>query len=431
MKPKTLTKFSTFHEGLFNDEAGIKISLPAEFNDHFDAQLRFSDEDIKTLVDEFNNLPDTNVNKWLGVSDNNSIELSKIPAKKPTTTDAIKYYIQRLQTTHILCLNSLSALDFNTSQMWGIYANNGKGIALEFDYAEVENRFNYTLLKSFLTDFCNADDKDTFLRNSLTDDLLYYIKEILTNYLKSHQLRAENQEYYFLKSSIHLIKKHKLDFLKEILTAPMFSTIGNLTDNLIPITYNSRFDTLIDIFKNYLFLMLSGNYHNHIGYNLVNSFFSNKHNIWQNEHEYRLIVINFAVSIIDEVEKSNCFNEKTANFKKALSDLESGTKKLGIKTLKFTDKFQLNAHNYNSKELNGDMPFSDSLPFPTKIYLGWDFKIHECETCCRVETEEFLAVQRFRRRVKQTHGIEIELYKLKKEVDYTNNRFNVDEPIQL
>lgn len=426
MKPKILTKFSTFHDGLFNDDAGIKISLPVEFNDPFDAQLRFSDQEINSLVDEFNSLPDTNINKWSGISNANSIELHKIPARKATTADAIKYYIQRLQTTHILCLNSISALDFNTSHMWGIYANNGKGVALEFDYTEIENRFNYASLKSFLSGFYNAGDKDEFISNYLNDDLFHYIKEIIKRNKQVDNSPDNPYEEKFLSSDLDAVKVSQSDFLKDILTTEVFTSFLPLTNNLIPLTYNSRFDTLIDIFKNYLFLILSGNFYNPIGYNLVNSFFSNKHNIWQNEHEYRLLIPNFALVSINEIEKRNGFYEKKANFRKAIGGLESYAKSLvdksNIKTLKFTNKFQLSSYNYQSNELKRPILFSDTLPFPAKIYLGWDFKIYECETC-RIETKEFLAIQDFRNRIRESYGIAIELYKLKKEVDYSNNTF--------
>ncbi len=420
--PKTLTKFSIFREGLFNDDAGIKISLPAEFNDSFDAQLRFSDQEIDCLVDEFNSLPDANVNKGLAIFNNDSIELNKIVARKPITPEAIKYYIQRLQTIHILCLNSISSVDFNTSPMWGIYANNGKGLALEFDYMEIENRFNHASLKSFLRDFYHTNDKDDFIRSSLNDDVLGHIKEFVKQY------NAENAED-FLKSDTQDIKDNPSDFVK-LLYDNNFSSMS-LTNNLIPITYNSRFDTLVDIFKTYVLLIISGNYHNAIGYNLANSFFSNKHNIWQNEHEYRLIIPNFVAQLINEVESSNGFNEKNANFNNAISDLKLRTEGLGIKTLKFKENLELSSFHYESNELDGNMPFDGTLPFPTKIYLGWNFKIYECETCRDVVTKEFLAIQSFRNRVKNNHGILIELYKLKEEVDYPNNKFNIGELIPL
>ena len=204
MAAKILTKFTTYREGLFNDNAGLKVSLPAEFNDLFDAQLRFSDDELKNLVHEFNNMSDFNLNKWKVHAGNEGAELKKITTKA-TNVDAIKYYIERLQTIHILCLNSISAIDFNTSHMWGLYANNGTGIALEFDYIEVDNRFNYTLLKSFLLDFNNTTNRSDFLRNSLNDNVLIYIKEFLRKYLHAHNLTTEIDESTFLESSVQLI----------------------------------------------------------------------------------------------------------------------------------------------------------------------------------------------------------------------------------
>ncbi len=417
MPAKILTKFTNYHEGIFNKNAGLKVSLPTKFNDLFDAQLRFSDDEIKKLVYEFNNLPDSNLNRWIAYANENNVELRK-NTTKTTTEEAIKYYIARLQTTHILCLNSMSAIDFNTSHMWGIYASSGKGIALEFDYAEIDNRFNYTLLKSFLLNFNTVASPSNFLSTSMTDSVLIYVKEFLKESLRLRDLTANKEEVDLLAASNQEVKATTaiLEFLIELLNSTIFGSIGSLTNNLIPVTYNSSFDTLIGIFKTYLFLMLSGNGNNKIGFDLVNSFFSNKHNIWQNEHEYRIIVPNYVVQNIEKIEINNGFNEKRANFKRATMELNSFAESLEVKTLKFSKEFQLSAHIDQSNKQAGAMPFAATLPYPTKIYLGWDFKVLNDK-----KEDITKAAKNIIMNFCKTHSIE--LYQLNKEVDYTNNRF--------
>lgn len=46
----TLTKFTKFYPNIFNGEGGLKISLPQEFNDLFDTQIRLNDHSIKKLA---------------------------------------------------------------------------------------------------------------------------------------------------------------------------------------------------------------------------------------------------------------------------------------------------------------------------------------------------------------------------------------------
>ena len=50
MQERVLTKFTKYRESLFNENAGLKVSLPNEFNDAFDSQLRLSDDETKKLM---------------------------------------------------------------------------------------------------------------------------------------------------------------------------------------------------------------------------------------------------------------------------------------------------------------------------------------------------------------------------------------------
>lgn len=103
-KPKVLTKFTNYHDNIFSlDEniAGVKISLPFQFNDNFDNQLIFNKEFIQSLSLKYD-MPEHEV----------ELELDHLS-----------------NSAHILCLIGNSAINTDTANMWGLYASNGKGLA--------------------------------------------------------------------------------------------------------------------------------------------------------------------------------------------------------------------------------------------------------------------------------------------------------------
>ncbi len=62
------------------------------------------------------------------------------------------------------------------------------------------------------------------------------------------------------------------------------------------------------------------------------------------------------------------------------------------------------------------------LPFPTKIYLGWNFERFSCAKC-ETETQEVVMIKNFFKDIENTYKHKIELYKLNKAVDFTKNNF--------
>lgn len=396
MQKRVLTKFTKYREGLFSEKAGIKISLPNEFNDAFDSQLRLFKDDVQKLV----------------------IEAQKINPK--INQAAIEYYIERLQTVHVLSLINGSASSFNTTHMWGLYAEDGKGIALEFDYDEMENRFNYKLLQRFQNGFINSNDTFGYLRSELNENILPYLQEFLRGSLSAKNLELRKVEELFLNSNCSQIKENKslLDLLIEVISNQCIYNTDNLEKNLIEVKYHHRFDILHTIFKKYLNLLIkNADQKNQDCINsTVNRFFSFKHTIWRSEQEYRLIIPNNLMNIIRDIEKQNGFNDKSADFVQAKAELIE--KRKGINVLNYATKFELGYERINL----GAAPFCKSLPFPKRIYLGWAFKKYGC-TKCKTTTQEYNTIINFCKAVQEKHDHCIELYSLDEKVDYKNNSF--------
>lgn len=158
--PATLTKFTKFYPNIFNGNGGLKISLPHEFNDLFDTQIRLNNHNLK-----------------------------KLALKYQLDEKMVEYYIERLQTVHILSLIGRSAINFDTSHMWGLYADNGKGIAIEFDFDELNEKVNFKSAKQFVQEarlkfnYVDIQDKHTklldYYRDNCNEQIYADIKSII------------------------------------------------------------------------------------------------------------------------------------------------------------------------------------------------------------------------------------------------------------
>jgi hypothetical protein len=143
-KPNVLTKFTKFYNSYFSlDQPKIKMSLPSEFNDIFDSQIHPDEYSIRELSQKYRISP-----------------------------EMINFLAKRISNSaHILSLSGKCALDVDTANMWGIYADNGKGIALEFDYEEIAERFNSCYANLLVKKFAEIDKRIKVKKQALLEKL--------------------------------------------------------------------------------------------------------------------------------------------------------------------------------------------------------------------------------------------------------------------
>lgn len=472
-KPTTLTKFTKFYPNIFTSNGGLKISLPQEFNDLFDNQIRFSDNELQKLSLKYN------------------IEL-----------DQIKYYAQRLQTVHILSLIGRSALNFDTSHMWGLYSDNGKGIALEFDFNEVEERMNFTSLKKFTIEFrkkftieqINHRDNEIleYFNENFNDSALAFLNAAITSMPKSGN-DTDMVNFERKLSSYNITQAlADVDFILTIATLLIdenkVSSILNVSDYLNEMTYSSNYKDVATDFEDYLSLSsLNEIEHNkktnelnkHLIYalnyycpqydlkhpintdiaNVVNHYISNMNKVkresqssqvakfqsskallWQHESEWRIIIAGHALELLNKIDTIIHSHIKDGNltrnqcFKNGTNQLISGRSKIGVKTLDFSKSF--NVQNIKIKEQLIAIPL---LPMPKRIVLGWDFDISSSSNKYYTikSYKDRFGIRRCIRHSNSKNNFEIikdfcirhsvKLVQLKKSVDYGNAKFEYTE----
>lgn len=462
-KPMTLTKFTKFYSNIFTGNGGLKISLPQEFNDLFDNQIRFSDIELQELSLKYN----------LGI-------------------DQIKYYSERLQTVHILSLIGRSALNFDTSHMWGLYSDNGRGIALEFDFNEVEERMNFTSLKKLTVEFRKKftieqiQHRDSGILEYFHDNFNDSALASLDATIKSMPKSGNDNEMVKFESKLSSYNITQaladVDFILTIATLLIdenkVSSILNTSDYLSEVKYHSDYTFIANIFEQYLslsslseitkdqqFTKLNNHLENSLasyvpqyhpnhpitndikkvmnffisGTNVVKrnlqrkqvqEFQSNKALLWQNESEWRMMIMEFCLPIISESDNIALKN----GFNKGKDNLISERKKLNIKTLAFSK-----SHHISHIELKKQLIAVPLLPLPKRIILGWDFDIYTSNKQpyviksyhdrfgikrslrCNNQNTNFVVIKNFC----SQNGIS--LVKLKKSVDYKNAEFEYTE----
>ncbi len=98
-------------------------SFPANFNDSFDSQFRISEEDKRNLAIDIKCSADRHEFGYVRVGTN-------------WTSDSmcaeIDLHIEKTHSTNIACFSTLDPIALESNHMWGLYANNGSGIALQY-----------------------------------------------------------------------------------------------------------------------------------------------------------------------------------------------------------------------------------------------------------------------------------------------------------
>jgi hypothetical protein len=355
-----LTKFSKFYPGMFGRNSGLKLSFPEEFNDIVDAQIPLTDDDIQGLTEKLSPL-----------SAIRNFKLDRV------SKQAINYYKERLETIHILSLCAKNCLDISTSNMWGIYADNGAGLAFEFDHHEMHDWLNLTSLK-----------KSIGLILSTPKLLIDEIKK--SNYVRELvRVATLNNEQAQKLLSENYISENEINYLNNIYYQEIernIRSIFDLSDYLLPVSYKSDFRFLPNLFETFIRHMLTpsgdnSQFEDYIISNrtqiivmLTNMLFTNKHNIWQHEHEYRLLYFKTSAKKIDEIEAKYEFNKDNPkpNFDDMIKELKEFRKlnKEHIRILPFNKRFEF--------QECGEYLHIINIPFPKKIYLGYNFKSDLC-----------------------------------------------------
>lgn len=400
-QPNVLTKFMSFRPEIFI-QPRLKLSLPSEFNDPFDSQLRLSDDDFNILASE------TSCNQ-----------------------DQLEYFAKRMQAVHILSLSAHNATELQSSNMWGLYANSGKGIAFEFDFTTLRNLVNGQPLNSFLDGYNQLDNekvKIEYIKCNLTEEILNQIKKY-HQFLRSEIYKTDNTndiviipaeqiaypelaafEVDFDSTIFNDIVNNNSHLLMHLLDLHYYKSMPNLSHRLYKVQYHGDYNILKSKFTE-----LCSAKPDEIDLNLISDFMTHKTKNWEFEHEYRIIVGEYTIPIIQNIEHE--IKEKNiTSFNDAISMLSKKTnakmefiyfdKNLEVKKLKSPPS--LNVPN------NRDILITiTTLPFPQKIYLGWDFDVDS-----KYGKENLALIQRYC----NEHGIK-ELYQIDKTVDYASSQF--------
>ena len=106
-------------------------SFPANFNDSFDSQFRISEEDKRQLA--------------CCIAYNLGIPKFATGWNFLDILTEIELHIEKTHSTNIACFSSLDPIALESNHMWGLYANNGSGIALQYTiddllYFEINNQ---------------------------------------------------------------------------------------------------------------------------------------------------------------------------------------------------------------------------------------------------------------------------------------------------
>ncbi|TXI97170.1 MAG: DUF2971 domain-containing protein [Neisseriales bacterium] len=431
--PRTLTKFTKFYPNIFSDNGGLKISLPQDFNDLFDAKIRLNDHSLK-----------------------------KLALKYQLDENMVEYYIERLQTVHILSLIGRSAINFDTSHMWGLYANNGKGIAIEFDFDELNEKVNFKSAKQFVQEsqlrFNHVDIQDKniklldYYRDNCNEQIYTDIKSVILAMSKLHndqEIRTfeDKIKQYSLEES-----KNDLDFIYElmklcIVEEPFFKFFYT-SDYLCKVVYQSDDSYLTNIFEQFIsFMKINKLFQQDLEFRnfnqdlikeleninstskdsisslvesiinkviaevnsvkndnqirILTKFQTNKSLLWQHESEWRVMISEFCLPIIAGSNQKLCSG---VGYKEAKESLINERELIGIKTLDFSSELTI-----DNRQIDKHLIYTPKLPKPKRIILGWGFQDND--------KQGFNTIKEFCERNK------IDLIRLKSTVDYISGVF--------
>jgi len=370
MSNKALTCFMKYHPDILKN-CRFKIGSPYRFNDPFDSQIRLNDKELDRLSNLF------------------AIE-----------KDRIRYFVKRLQCINILSLSGKFAWDMESSNMWGLYADKGAGIAFEFDYEEFVDVTSMKTLKQFMRNYKSVDNnpkqKQEFILNYVTQEIInslnaniVAVRECFEEIKKdSSNVICDSPEVMFnisltadnLKSNINKLI-HLLDNSTNLVS------IFNIPDSLYEVNYTNDFKNLLDIFERHVQKILNTG----DTADLVSQFMSTKNIVWQHEEEYRLLIYDIANEVIapcndiaNNKDNPNRYIEATKRLDELWAKKDSEYYLTFAKDVKYKAKPVIGTNEKGAKILSSYLvPY---LPYPKKVYLGWNFN---------VETEEFLQIKSF------------------------------------
>lgn len=455
--PTTLTKFTKFYPNIFDGDGGLKISLPQEFNDLFDTQIRLNDH-----------------------------SLNKLALKYQLDENIIEYYIEQLQTVHILSLIGRSAINFDTSHMWGLYADNGNGIAIEFDFDELNEKVNFKSAKQFVQEarlkFNHVDIQNKniglldYYRDNCNEQIYADIKSIILAMSGLHSDQEIRTIENKIKQQSVEESKNNLEFIfalmKICIIEEPFFKFFDVSDYLCKVTYQSDDSYLVNIFEQFISFMkvnklfyqdlefrkfnqdlikelenidssAKNNVSNLVKFiidkviievndikndnqiRIVKEFQTNKSLQWQHESEWRIVISEFCLPILAGSSKELLSG---VGYKEAKKSLIKKRELIGIKTLDFSSDLTI-----DNIQIDTHLIYTPKLPKPKRIILGWNFPIDAYNDDMLIKVTNTNGVWYPLELIKKKsnyqivydfckkHGID--LIRLKKTVDYENGVF--------
>lgn len=361
-QPTVLTKFAKYYDTSFLLDEGkaIKMSLSSEFNDSFDTHISLSAEKIQ----------------YLSVKHNMPVEL-------------IKFYADKLSNLiHIVSLVGKSALDRDTAHMWGIYADNASGIALEFDYVELDSRANNTRAKQLAKKFYDFDhEKYEYL--NLTQDQIYQniknnkrlaclepdgIKALIHTFSGYNSTLLGRVSPYIQRLYVNLKNGIVDDDIIEVFNKCYKDIYADNKKFLYKISYTIDYTYLLQAFEAYLqYEVIKSITPNTSVLQVLESlnmkFYKTKSIVWQHENEYRLITPYYT---------HKDFIAKSANQLLEMQQQYLDEFKLNVLPPKYFYKYSNEVFSVSEDNISGHGGVTlINLPFPRNIYLGWKFDSHK------------------------------------------------------
>lgn len=391
---KVLTKFMRFDPKIFIKPC-LKLTLPEDFNDAFDSQLRLDDNGYKELANE------------------------KYSAEK------LQYYAQRMQSVHILSLSSTKANNLTASHMWGLYADSGNGVAFEFDQKAVKEMTNYAPLSSFISKISTIRDdvqKIKYIQSNLNNKILDQLRKFieLANKLDGSSYGttisiadgdlsplAEALKTDIVGNAIKLTEvKKKAYLLKEILAIEKFSSIRSLNNHFFKVQYRKSVTVLLDIFKKYW----CDTADEQKNLKDISDFMTHKTINWHYEDEHRILNVAYASKIITSIDMELKENRITPI--EAREKLKAEINK-NLQFINFSNEVALDYTTISSLDNKKNILPILTMPFPESIYLGWNFNISD-----KYGKYNLALIKEYCK----THKIK-NLYQIEKHVDYKNKIF--------
>lgn len=312
-----LYKYSQYHAQTFQNNS-LKISLPKDFNDILDSKFNLTDNDIKRLSDK------TGVNQV-----------------------RIRYLLLRFELEYILCLSAKSPTMTNSANMWGLYADSGKGLVFEFENEKIKKR-----------------NQDYYYHVEYIPQINQY--EFIENYIVNS---VENEEGAV--QQLLLSKSDHWKFEEEIrlLFYPFADVVIDIEDNHK--SYLARIKNINEIidqeilrtvrFSHNSFRNICSSTGEIVDYIFVLS------NFQKNRLKKLISIDKFVNQLCDHVSYiTNNSVSKYAN-QKIISRVSSA-----LINDSLTDKSYSIAEKYIIKFLLNHL-IEPELPFPNAIYLGWNF----------------------------------------------------------